>query len=143
MVTSENYSFFAQNIFCPKYFFDQKIKDIDNVTQNEKKDDTEPKELIIWERHGGYYWLQYSKRTFDVNDFVPRPDQSSVIDEILEFYTKNKYCVALIHGPKGCGKSMIPILIGKKLQRKTKKKFIFAINSSQLTQVTNSVIYTI
>jgi hypothetical protein len=107
MVTSESYSFFAQ-----------KNIDIDNVTQNEKKDDTETKELMIWERHGGYYWLQYSKRTFDVNDFVPRPDQSSIIDEILEFYTKNKYCVALIHGKKGCGKSMIALLIGKKITKK-------------------------
>jgi hypothetical protein len=105
-------------IFCSKKYFDQKIKDIENVTQNEKKSDTETKELIIWERHGGYYWLQYSKRTFDVNDFVPRPDQSKVIDEILEFYTKNKYCVALIHGKKGCGKSMIPLLLGKKITKK-------------------------
>ena len=74
--------------------------------------------MIIWERHGGFYWLQYSKRTFDVTDFVPRQDQSNVIDEILELYNKNKYCVALIHGKKGCGKSMIPLLLGKKITKK-------------------------
>jgi predicted ATPase len=73
---------------------------------------------MIWKRHGGYYWLQYAKRTFDVTDFVPRPDQSSVIDEILEFYTKNKYCVVLLHGKKGCGKSMIALLLGKKITKK-------------------------
>ena len=105
-------------IFCSKKYFDQKIKDIDNVTQNENKSETDCKDLIIWERHGGYYWLQYSKRTFDVTDFVPRQDQSSVIDEILELYNKNKYCVALIHGKKGCGKSMIPLLLGKKITKK-------------------------
>jgi len=87
-------------IFCSKKYFEQKIKDIDNVTQNENRSETDCKELIIWERHGGYYWLQYSKRTFDVTDFIPRPDQSSVIDEILELYNKNKYCVSLIHGKK-------------------------------------------
>jgi len=105
-------------IFCSKKYFDQKITDIDNVTQDEKKDGTDSKELIIWERYGGYYYLRYSKRTFDVTDFIPRPDQSKVIDEILEFYTQKKYCVALIHGPKGCGKSMIPLLLGKKITKK-------------------------
>jgi hypothetical protein len=34
-------------IFCSKKYFDQKIKDIDNVTQTEKKDDSDCKELII------------------------------------------------------------------------------------------------
>jgi len=105
-------------IFCSKYFFEQKIKDIDNVTQNENRSESDCKELIIWERHGCYYYLQYSKRTFDVTDFVPRQDQSNVIDEILELYNKNKYCVALIHGKKGCGKSMIPLLLGKKITKK-------------------------
>ena len=105
-------------IFCSKKYFDQKIKDIDNVTQTEKKDDSDCKELIIWERYGSYHWLQYSKRTFDVNDFIPRPDQSKVIDEILELYNRNKYCVSLIHGKKGCGKSMISLLLGKKITKK-------------------------
>ncbi len=105
-------------IFCSKKYFEQKIKDIDNVTQNENRSETDCKELIIWERHGGYYWLQYSKRTFDVTDFIPRPEQSNVIDKILELYNKNKYCVALIHGKKGCGKSMIPLLLGKKITKK-------------------------
>ena len=105
-------------IFCSKKFFEQKIKEIDNVTQDENKDHSESKELKIWERYGGYYYLRYANRTFDVTDFVPRPEQSSIIDEILEFYAKNKYCVAFIHGPKGCGKSMIPILLGKKITKK-------------------------
>jgi DNA replication protein DnaC len=105
-------------IFCSKKYFEQKIKDIDNVTQTEKKDDSDCKELIIWERYGSYHWLQYSKRTFDVNDFIPRPEQSKVIDEILELYNKNKYCVILLHGKKGCGKSMIPLLLGKKITKK-------------------------
>ena len=105
-------------IFCSKKYFDQKIKDIDNVTQNENRGETDCKELMIWERHGGYYWLQYSKRTFDVTDFVSRQEQSSIIDEILEIYSRNKYCVALIHGPIGCGKSMIPLLLGKQITKK-------------------------
>ncbi len=105
-------------IFCSKYFFEQKNKDIDNVTQNENRSETDCKELMIWERHGGYHWLQYSKRTFDVTDFVSRQEQSSIIDEILEFYTKNKYCVVLLHGKKGCGKSMIALLLGKAITKK-------------------------
>lgn len=106
-------------IFCSKKYFDQKIKDIDNNTsQDEKKNDSDSKELIIWERYGSYFYLQYSKRSFDVSDFIPRPEQSTVIDEILEFYEKNKYCVALIHGKQGCGKSMIPLLLGKKITKK-------------------------
>jgi hypothetical protein len=83
-----------------------------------KKYESECKELKIWERNGGYYYLRYANRMFNVNDFVPRPEQSSMIDEILDFYTKNKYCVALIHDPKGCGKSMIPIILGKAITKK-------------------------
>ena len=36
----------------------------------------------------------------------------------IKFNFRNKYCVALIHGPKGCGKSMISLLLGKKITKK-------------------------
>jgi SpoVK/Ycf46/Vps4 family AAA+-type ATPase len=105
-------------IFCSRKYFEQKMKEIDSMNDDEKQPDAPEYKIKLWDRHGSYYHLEYSKRTFDVSGFEPRKDQSEVIEEILQFYNKNKYCVVLLHGEKGSGKSMIPLLLAKKITSK-------------------------
>ena len=54
----------------------------------------------------------------NVTDFVPREDQTCIIDEILRIYHEKKCGVFFIHGPQGCGKSMIQLLLAKKITKK-------------------------
>lgn len=101
-------------IFTIRKFFNKKIKEINNFGNDIKIDNPELK-IKIWERQGNFYCLRYSHRDFDVSNFKSRPNQSKVINKIKEFYSINKYCVVLLHGEKGTGKSMIPILLAKSL----------------------------
>jgi hypothetical protein len=100
--------------FTTKKFFDKKMKDIENIDGDSDNDDNiQIPKLKLWERQGSYFHLYYSNRNFDCTGFEPRQTQLNIINSIKEFYNKNRYCVALLYGDKGTGKSMIPWLLAK------------------------------
>jgi hypothetical protein len=103
--------------FTTKKFFETKIKEIESndtdTGSDLSKDDQ--KKIKLWERQGNYFHIHYSKRMFDVNIFEPRCNQLEPVNQIQAFYQKNKYCVVLLHGDRGTGKSMIPLLLAKTL----------------------------
>lgn len=84
-----------------------KIKNSDNIN--------------LWEREGNYFSLQYYKRDFKIVDLIATQQQANIINNIIKFYKKNKYNIVLLHGKKGTGKSMIPLLLAKKLHLYNKK----------------------
>jgi hypothetical protein len=103
-------------LFTTKKFFDAKMKEIDsNGNDKENKEDTKVTKIKLWERQGNYFHLYYSNRNFDSTGFEPRTNQQKTITEIKEYYDKNKYCVVLLYGEKGTGKSMIPWLLAKSM----------------------------
>jgi hypothetical protein len=101
-------------IFTTRSFFDKKMKEIDN---NEEKDNLgKPEQKIkVWERQGNFFHFHYYNRMFDISLFEPRDNQTIVVNQIKDFYEKNRYCVVLLYGEKGTGKSMIPILLAKSM----------------------------
>jgi hypothetical protein len=104
-------------LFTTKKYFAAKIKEISTNIEDENTANTiiqnTPK-IKILDREGTYSWFRYSKRiTSDMQCFTARPNQQLIIDNIMEYYKKNKNGVILLHGEKGIGKSMIPILLAK------------------------------
>ena len=99
-----------------------------NPNNSNNKDILTPVKINLWEREGSYFCLRYFKRDFDISKFNPREQQTNVIDKIIDFYETNLYSVVLLHGEKGTGKSMIPILLGKALADKYKDDLTYKIN---------------
>ena len=81
---------------------------------NQKEEEIE--EITLYERSGNFFWLIYSKRNFDVTNYIIREKQEPIIDSIIDYYNNKKFCTSLVYGQPGSGKSMISILIAKKLK---------------------------
>ena len=106
-------------IFTSKKFFEAKMKEIDNMNEDTTiVEKTRPTNIRIYEREGNYNWFHYSKREFDIQYFDSRPEQKVIIDNIIEYYDKNRNCIVILHGEKGMGKSMIPLLLAKVLSNR-------------------------
>ena len=88
------------------------------LTAREKLDNKKEEidEITLYERTGNFFWLNYSKRNFDVTNYIIREKQKNIIDSITDYYENNKFCTSLVYGLPGTGKSMISILIAKKLK---------------------------
>lgn len=106
-------------LFTTKKYFASKIKEISTINNDHESNtnsiniQNKPK-IRILDREGTYSWFHYSKRiTSDMQCFIARPNQQVIIDNIMEYYNKNRNAVILLHGEKGIGKSMIPILLAK------------------------------
>jgi len=103
-------------LLTSKAWFDLISKEIESNQNIDNK--TEENKLIkinLWEREGNYFYLHYSKRDWDITRFEAREQQYNIIKKIIDFYESNRYSVVLLHGEKGTGKSMIPILLAKSL----------------------------
>ncbi len=101
-------------LLCLKKWFEDMSNEIDKLDKEPDKESKQTK-INLWEREGNYFYLNYSKRDFDISRFKPREQQTKIIEQVIQFYETNRYSVILLHGEKGTGKSMIPILIAKAL----------------------------
>ena len=100
------------------------MKEIDSINQNQNKPQNinelpiqKIKNINIYERFGCFTSFNYSQREFNVDHIEPRKNQKDIIDNIISFYEKNGNSVAILHGERGTGKSMIPLLIAKALDK--------------------------
>lgn len=71
--------------------------------------------IHVLEREGGYSHLYYIRRRFDVQPFKAMENQESIVREVVEYYKTHRHVVVILHGEKGVGKSMIPLLVAKEL----------------------------
>jgi hypothetical protein len=106
-------------LLCSKKWFETISQEIDKQDEDPEKPANTTK-INLWEREGNYFYLHYSKRNFDISRFEPREQQTKIITQIIQFYESNRYSVVLLHGEKGTGKSMIPMLITKALAEANK-----------------------
>ena len=65
---------------------------------------------------GNYYCRYSNKREIECSNYIPKQNQEYVIDNIIEFYNTNCVCVTMICGAPGIGKSIIGLLLAKKLK---------------------------
>lgn len=75
---------------------------------------TASQQLTVLERIGTYYNIWWRRRKI-VCPVPPRPDQTAVIDHIVEHQKQCGHTVALLYGPPGTGKSMIGVLLTARL----------------------------
>jgi len=125
-------------LFTTKKYFAAKIKEIStNIDENNTNSiiNQHKSKIKILDREGTYSWFHYSKRiTSDMQCFIARPNQQVIIDNIMDYYNKHKNGVILLHGEKGIGKSMIPILLAKEFTN-------LDINKKNLTEPDDIVSY--
>lgn len=65
---------------------------------------------------GNYYCRYSKKRDLECSSYIPNKNQEQVIDETINYYNQNHICVTMIYGLPGTGKSLIGLLIAKKLK---------------------------
>ncbi len=102
-------------ILTTRTFYKTISEELDNKDKDKKNN------IVLWERDGNYFHLWWTKRNFQATSVEARPNQIETITEMLNFYDKNAYCVAFLHGPPGSGKSMIPLLLARTMQSPTVK----------------------
>jgi hypothetical protein len=91
----------------------------DEFKQLTKKEDVLPNTndifIDLYVRTGNYYCLQYKKRQLKCSDYIPNQYQEPIMGDIINFYKNNKFCVAMVSGKPGTGKSTIGMLLAKEL----------------------------
>lgn len=105
-------------ILCSRKKFEE-LTTRERIVDKEK----ELEEITIYERSGNFFWLVYSKRKLDVSNYNIRDNQKLIIEDIIDYFNKHKFCTAFVYGGPGCGKSMISILLAKILKGMLVKKF--------------------
>ena len=75
--------------------------------------DPEKKPITVFEREGAFWRISYSKLHIVFKKMEPMHSQMAAIERIAENYKEKKYSTTLLHGPPGCGKSMVGILLAK------------------------------
>ena len=100
-------------------YYDTKMKEINSIEGNDTSV-TEKKtcEIMLYDREGCYAGIYFTRRILDVQPFVSRSNQSAIIQQIMEYYEAHRNAVVVLHGEKGVGKSMIPILLTKTLAQR-------------------------
>jgi hypothetical protein len=70
-----------------------------------------PITISVYNRGGTYTHSYWSRRRIPVDAIAPRPAQTSIIQRIQEHQRRTRHTVALLHGPPGCGKTMVGVLL--------------------------------
>lgn len=126
-------------IFTFRSFFIKKMKEIEVTTLNKSSNEISNKSsneisneisnenkvkktILIYEREGNFSHFSYPQREFIIENITPRPCQKKIVNKIISFYEKNGNCVTILHGERGTGKSMIPLLLAKTLSKNTDKE---------------------
>jgi hypothetical protein len=73
--------------------------------------ETSTKKLDIYDRHGSYTNIWYRKRYIKNFDFVARPEQATIIEDIKKYYSTHKSAIIFLHGPPCTGKSIVGLLL--------------------------------
>lgn len=105
---------------CTENYYKQITK---RPSINKENDDTKSKlkqedqYINIYNKNNRVDFVHYRSRMFNITNFNVFPNQEKPIEQILHQYNtnKNKSIVCMIYGKPNTGKSMISILLAKKL----------------------------
>lgn len=104
-------------ILCTKKYYNINISKTEEEVDDKsvKANEIKPKKKItFYEREGNSYFNQfYTQRLIPCTTFTPRDYQQDIVERIHADYITRNFCVALLHGEPGKGKSIIPYFLGK------------------------------
>lgn len=117
------------HLFTTISYYESKMKEIDAIeSMNQSVDQRDGEEnkgeaewIHLYEREGCYTNIYFTRRTFDVQPFLSRENQKPIVNQILAYYETHRNAVVVLHGEKGVGKSMIPILLAKELAKRSRE----------------------
>jgi hypothetical protein len=73
------------------------------------------KAMTVFDRVGSFTHVWFKKRCITLPDVVPRADQEVVLDAICAHQKRVRHTVVFLHGPPGSGKSMIGVMLARRL----------------------------
>jgi len=113
-------------MIASEHSYNELTKDLDNDDDDEKSEENKIilpppvvvegkniKKLHIYDRRGTYTSFYYRKRSIKSLGFVPKPEQSIIMDEIKAVYQQKGRGVFFIHGAPNTGKSIIGLLLAE------------------------------
>ena len=87
--------------------------DSNNADENETVPDC--KAMTVFDRVGTFTHVWFKKRSITLPEIVPRPDQEIVLEAICAHQKKRRHTVVFLHGPPGSGKSMLGVMLARRL----------------------------
>lgn len=75
----------------------------------------ESQSIRVFDRSGSYFHIYYRSREVEMTLPDPRPSQEDIMARITNAYNKKGSCVAYIHGSSGAGKTLIGLMLAKRL----------------------------
>lgn len=97
-----------------------------------------PKFINVWYSYGTYCYTWYRKSPIDVTDYVSKQNQKPIIKNICDIFNKSKKCATYICGETGSGKSMVALLLAKKLNASICYEFNPTLPGSNFTTIYNN-----
>ena len=112
-------------LVCTRRFYNIRIAkiEVDSSDASDLKNVAKKKYITFYTLEGNAYWNRhYCSRPLEMTNLEPRKNQSKIVDILQVEYEKRGYVVALIYGPPGNGKSMVPYFLAKQLLEAGAKK---------------------
>ena len=111
-------------MIASEYSYNELTKDLDDDEEEEGEENTilpppppvdtkNTKKLHIYDRRGNYESFYYRKRSIKSLGFVPKPEQTVIMEEIKAVYQQKGRGAFFIHGPPNTGKSIIGLLLAE------------------------------
>ncbi len=111
-------------MIASEHSYNELTKDLDDDDDGEAEnaiilppppvtDTKNTKKLHIYDRRGTYTNFYYRKRSIKSLGFMPKPEQSVIMEEIKTVYQQKGRGVFFIHGPPNTGKSIIGLLLAE------------------------------
>ncbi len=73
------------------------------------------KAMTVFDRVGSFTNVWFKRRNIILPEVEPRPEQTAVMDAICAHQEKRAHTVVFLHGPPGSGKSMIGIMLARRM----------------------------
>jgi len=73
------------------------------------------KAMTVFDRVGSFTNVWFKRRNITLPDIEPRPEQMAVMGAICAHQEKRGHTVVFLHGPPGSGKSMIGVMLARRM----------------------------
>ena len=98
-----------------------------------------PKYMTLYEKAGSYTHTWYNFREHKHFDWVPRPAQEPILQDLLTLYAEKRFVVALVHGPPCTGKSLLGLLLAHHFKGSYTNTFRPWIPGATMTELMDTV----